>query len=394
MKKTDLAFRLAFVLLILGMGASAYLTVHHTQLTYGLAEGSSICNLGGSFDCDTVNTSRFSEIFNVPVAAIALVGFFVQLLFLLGSRFLGSQEQGKPGRFFFYLSVVDAFAALGLALVSSFVLKNFCLFCVGLYVIILLKLVCSYVLLSGKPQLMSDLSSLVFPVSADEKSYGILVLLFTIPVGALIFNGMIKESLTGGADIDKMVKRSVVEWQNGQAQQFTFTRPPDFGDADAPNTIVEFSDFQCPACKRASKGIHMFMKLNSSKVKFYYENFPLDSTCNDKAGPVHKYACMFAKVGICARAQGKFREAHDWIFENQEFLNESKIKELTTLLGLDQGAFDQCFASGDTLEIIKQQIQAGEKAGVRGTPSVFFNGRLLPAGGLLPVLNKALDLSP
>ena len=103
----------------------------------------------------------------------------------------------------------------------------------------------------------------------------------------------------------------------------------------------------------------------------------------------HDQACLFAKAALCGNAQGKFVETHDWIFEHQDVLDSSVMESLINDVKLDKSQFESCLVNPDTLKEIETELDRGKLAGVEGTPSVFVNGRLLPAGFMIPVLERA-----
>lgn len=103
-------------------------------------------------------------------------------------------------------------------------------------------------------------------------------------------------------------------------------------------------------------------------VKLVYKNFPLRN---------HKYASMASEAALSAGKQGKFWEFHDKLFENYSRLNEGKIREIAVELGLDLVRFEEGMKARDVNVLIKRDINEGSSAGVRGTPTIFVNGKLL-----------------
>lgn len=99
-----------------------------------------------------------------------------------------------------------------------------------------------------------------------------------------------------------------------------------------------------------------------------FKNFPLRS---------HKFADEAARAALAAHKQGKFWEYHEKIFENYRSLSEAKLQKFANDLQLDMNKFNQDMNSSEVLNIIKRDINEGIKAGVRGTPSIFINGKLL-----------------
>lgn len=137
------------------------------------------------------------------------------------------------------------------------------------------------------------------------------------------------------------------------------------GPAAAKVTIVEFSDFQCPYCKRGKETVDEVMKAYPNDVKFVFKHLPL---------PFHPQARPGARAAVAAMRQGKFWEMHDALFENQEKLGEAFYLEQAKKLNLDLEKFKKDMASTETEEFIKADEEAAKKLGIGGTPSFAVNG--------------------
>ncbi len=140
------------------------------------------------------------------------------------------------------------------------------------------------------------------------------------------------------------------------------------GSKDAPVTIIEFSDFQCPYCSRFNTQALPSIEKNyieTGKAKLVFMNFPLG---------FHQYAQKAAEASECAHEQGKFWPYHDKLFENQAALDIASLKRYAKELGLDQAKFDKCVDSGETADKVSKDVSSGQQFGVTGTPSFFING--------------------
>lgn len=152
---------------------------------------------------------------------------------------------------------------------------------------------------------------------------------------------------------------------------------PSLGNPNAPVTIVEFSDFQCPYCGRFFANTLGPLKekyVKTGKVRFVYRDFPLAS--------IHTEATGAAEAAACANDQGKFWEYHDTIFQNQPTLSAANYKQWAKDLGLNAAAFNQCVDSRKYADEVQKDFNDGRKAGVSGTPTFFINGKILV--GALP----------
>lgn len=138
------------------------------------------------------------------------------------------------------------------------------------------------------------------------------------------------------------------------------------GTANAPVTIVEFTDFQCPSCAKTQPLLEEIVKEYADKVRLVVRDYPLQQ---------HANAMKAAEAAEAAREQGKYWEYITLLFQNQDALGEEKLKEYATRLGLDRKKFDEALESGKYSDKIKRDIQDGYKVGVNSTPTVFINGK-------------------
>ena len=160
---------------------------------------------------------------------------------------------------------------------------------------------------------------------------------------------------------------------------------PMMGDANAPVTIVEFSDFECPFCgKFYSETLRQLKNeyIDTGKVKLIYRDFPLD---------FHQNAQKAAEAAECADDQEKFWEMHDVIFENQRSLSVSSLKQFAGQIGLDTGEFNSCLDSGKHSGEVQNDFREGASYGVSGTPSFFINGIQLVGAQPFSAFKQIID---
>jgi len=159
------------------------------------------------------------------------------------------------------------------------------------------------------------------------------------------------------------------------------------GDKDAPVTILEFSDYQCPYCGRHHETMKKIMETYPGKVKWEYKHFPLDS--------MHPYARIAAEGAECAGDQDKFWEYTDLLYANQKSINSEFIPKLAVQLDLNMDDFTSCISSGKYKEKIASDTKEGQAKGVRGTPGNFVNGVELrgavPFDQMKAAIEKALN---
>jgi len=141
------------------------------------------------------------------------------------------------------------------------------------------------------------------------------------------------------------------------------------GSADAPVTILEFGDFQCPFCGKVQPVLQDLLDRYKGKVKLAYRDFPLSQ--------IHQHAEMAAEASRCALNQGKYWEMHDAMFADQVKLDKADLVKTAASLGIDQDSFESCLKSGKYKAMVEEDIEAGSHAGVNATPTFFINGEFL-----------------
>lgn len=196
----------------------------------------------------------------------------------------------------------------------------------------------------------------------------------------------------GGATLDQ-VKDRIVEFLQGQKMEMrrqeylaelkkkykttVALKPPKIevgkgalpmrGKKDAPVTIVMFSDYECPFCKRSEAVVDQVTETYKDKVQLYYRDFPL---------PFHANAKPASNASRCANAQGKFWEYHNKLMASAD-LSKDNLKKLATETGLDAAKFNECVDKETYKKDVEVDITAGEAVGIDGTPAFFINGRRL-----------------
>lgn len=164
------------------------------------------------------------------------------------------------------------------------------------------------------------------------------------------------------------------------------------GKKDAPVTIVEFSDFQCPFCRNFAKDTLPQLKkeyIDTGKARLVYRDFPLS---------FHPGAIPAAQGAECAKEQGKFWEMHDTLFAEQgkqgtgtiQFTVDD-IKKWAVQSGVNAAKFNQCLDSGKYKQEVEKDIADGTAAGVSGTPSTFINGRIVVGAQPFSALKVIID---
>jgi protein-disulfide isomerase len=144
------------------------------------------------------------------------------------------------------------------------------------------------------------------------------------------------------------------------------TRDHAQGPADAPVTLVEYGDYECPHCGRAYPIVKEVQRRLGSKLRFVFRNFPLSES--------HPHAQHAAEAAEGAAGHGKFWEMHDALYEHQSALDDAYLIGYAVKLGLDGKAFEQELHAHAHKSRVREDFMSGVRSGVNGTPTFFING--------------------
>jgi protein-disulfide isomerase len=190
------------------------------------------------------------------------------------------------------------------------------------------------------------------------------------------YRAFVGELRKAGPRVDMMI----------DAPRYTVEVAPDdpvLGDAKAPVTVVEFSDFQCPFCRQVMPTLKKLREVYGDRVRIVWKDFPLTS--------IHPQAFKAAEAAHCAREQSKFWEYHDRLFENQGALDADFLKKYAADTGLDAAKFNTCLDTAKYAERVQAQMGVGNQLGVSSTPSMFVNGRMVSGAQPFEVFTAIID---
>jgi protein-disulfide isomerase len=155
------------------------------------------------------------------------------------------------------------------------------------------------------------------------------------------------------------------------------------GPADAPVTLLEYGDYECPFCGAAYPIIKEVQSRMGDRLRFVFRNFPISTS--------HPHAEQAAEAAEAAAAQGRFWEMHDLLYEHQKHLDEADLHRYAEQLGLDVGSFDEDSAAHVHAERVREDFMSGVRSGVNGTPTFYINGARHDGGYDLESLLAALE---
>ncbi|OGX38927.1 MAG: hypothetical protein A3C53_02340 [Omnitrophica WOR_2 bacterium RIFCSPHIGHO2_02_FULL_68_15] len=377
------ALGLCAVLSLIGIGLAGYLTYLHFGLLRGELLGGAACSGTGAFNCHAVTGGAWGSLLGVPLSLWGILGYVAILALALWGQHSAESATQAAG---LVTVVASLFVAADVFLfgVMAFVIRRYCLFCLLTYAVNLLVLFSAWRALAAPwsaavPQAARALAALL-PSGRRPVSW--------------LFWGMMVTGLVGAAGVHAaatFMSRGTLGSIRGQIRDYIIKQPrlsvntegdPTLGPAEAPIQLVEFSDFFCPACQRASKINVIILSNHRSDVSFRFKHYPLDAACNDKIPrSVHPGACQVAAASECAHLQGRFWEFHDLVFEKVGAYPLGGVERDAEQLGLDMARFRACLESGEGMEAVKRDIAEAGKIGVPSTPTYVVNG--VPMTGAL-----------
>ncbi len=174
-------------------------------------------------------------------------------------------------------------------------------------------------------------------------------------------------------EVDSVVEPPRVAVEPGNA--------PRRGPAQAPVTIVEFSDYQCPYCRRVAPTVREVLSRYGDRVSFVFKDLPLS---------IHPQAAKAAEAARCAGEQGRYWDYHDALFAASA-LHDAIFEELARSIGLNVGRFQECLASRRQRAAVEADVRQAQALGISGTPAFLINGILLSGAQPLEAFTRIID---
>ncbi len=179
-----------------------------------------------------------------------------------------------------------------------------------------------------------------------------------------------KLSLLGSAG--SLSNKPVILPTEGAYFQIPIEGKPFLGPSDAPITIIEFGDYECPFCAQAAQVMRQLMDKYPGKIKFVFWDFPLEN--------IHDYALGAALSANCANEQGRYWTMHDYFFAHQDRLDPESIQEYAASVGMEMDAFNECLETNRYQNAIQAGVDLAKSIGVQGTPTFAVNGHIVQNG--------------
>jgi len=189
-----------------------------------------------------------------------------------------------------------------------------------------------------------------------------------------------------GAEVS--VRQSDPESANTSQQVVRYDVPVDddpiLGSENAPITIIEFSDYECPYCRQWHSEVYsQLIDTYSDQIRFVYRDFPLES--------IHPNANSAAEAANCAHKQGVFWDYHDMLFSNEKGLGSTAYLEYASQLEIDQAAFQECIETDRYQAEVQADFEFAADLGVRSTPTFFINGIAVVGAQPFEIFQQVID---
>ncbi len=368
---------------VVGMAVSVELTLVHHRAYRHRTSG---CDISERVSCSKVALTKESEFLGVPISVWGLCtyfGFAVLGVWALRRRGNGSWPWG--------LVTWGAAGTVGYSVYLAYVAygryRLVCLWCTALYVVNVLLLGVGILALVRRRlgpvrALVQDIRYLA---ERPVVTAGLALVALTVAAGLVAYypSPGTKGPPVVQVDISKSVmahppgrrSRPVARGRARQELPLVDSDTPVKGPEDAPIIVVEFSDYECPFCRKAHENVAAALQKYPRRIRLAHRHFPLDSKCNPLIhGKFHEHSCVAARAAICAQEQGKFWEMHELLFAHPRSHTASGLRRLAERCGLDVAAFERCLSAERTRKRLARDISLGIQLKLRGTPTFFLEG--------------------
>ena len=366
-----------------------FLSVSSTSLLFRLCSS-------GIFNCDRVNSSPYSSVFGVPLAALGLIFYLSVLVLLIMVR--AAHDNGFQKRFIyvllFWISVLSVAAVFPLAYISAFTLATFCLYCMLTWVanvLILLAVLSGITSLenAGIRQALVSVHRHGFPFFGKIREH-----LFHI-LQVCIVLGIISTSIVVLSEYFN-VRGRIMRIENGIRMEEDILAnfyqrepvridlkgiPVMYGNPRAKVTIVEYFNFDCGVCRSASPLLKSLVEKYDGKVKLYLKNFPLDRKCNPfirEEG--NGFACKAALVSIALRRSSAYKSFVEYLMASSVPLSPPLLNVAMGNSGVTRDKLRKLMSEQEARRILISEIKETSQFNPDGTPTFVVNGRPLPSG--------------
>jgi len=323
------------------------------------------CMVDEVVDCAAPALSEQAYFLGLPVPAWAIATYLLVLCMGLLSLLVRRKPWSHASDYVLPVAAWSVAYSAYLAWVSAFQLETYCAWCAGLYAVNTGLLFASFMVSPRRGWLGRRMEDLRWLFSDPVKAAAAVLILVLAGASLAAYNTVSEKD------------RSIVEFPGGI--QLDLSQDPVLGAYRAPITIIEFSDFECPACRKMHEVVSLLLKEYRGKVRVVQKSYPLDSQCNPgMSWRMHPHACDAAYAAECAFRQGEYREYSEKLWTAQD-LGRDALVEMAAEQGMDKDEFVSCMESEETRQAVLADIAAGDKLGLQATPT-FVSGNFMFTG--------------
>jgi protein-disulfide isomerase len=366
---------LALILSALGAALSLVTLYIHNRLAADQGDYTSFCDVSAELSCDLVLGSGYASFLGIPVAGWALASYAASALLAFALLRAGAEMLPRIATAFVALTGAMLAISLYFLAISTLVIGVACPMCLSLDAV-------NVALFATAVAVARIARSATFSPRSPLLVAGALTA--AAIVALVVFQGP-GDAASGPLTVDRIrredprfyawyVSQPVTEMPLGESAGQS---------AKATNvdiTVVEFSDFECPHCRRAYLDLSEVIASDPG-VRVIHRNFPLHPDCNPKVeAKIHVNACGAAVAAECASRLGNGDAYNRVLFSHQDALGRDALVGYAREVGIDGDAFTACLGSPEASAAVAEDVRQGAAAGVESTPTFFINGRIIKGG--------------
>jgi protein-disulfide isomerase/uncharacterized membrane protein len=378
------------ILATIGLFSAIWSLINHVKVNYSLETQESFCDISATVSCSIIERSSWSKFLGIPIASYGILFFTTIILLTLLYR------KESFWKISFALAILSSLISVVLFLIAKFIVESICLLCIISYFSNFGLLLITYCHIK-KDGIVNSISTganslLRLPlelISENSNSNFLLIILIIISSfislwGLPLF---IKSKLSQPTILRDEIKRQSIfsEWSQRPIEKIDINYEGSgkdyfLGSKNAQIIIVEFFDFECPACQRSFFELSKLVEKYPSKIQLVLKNYPLDSDCNNSVEyGMHEYACFSAVLARCAGEQEQFWPVAKALFSDKHFNVTSRLQfknsVLSAVLGVDKTKLDKCLNNNHQSNYVSKDIKQGDSIKLQFTPTVLINGR-------------------
>lgn len=375
----------AFIFALIGFGISWYMLSHTIEIQYGIRETPSFCSISSFIDCDAASASSYSHTFGIPNAAFGMALYGLLIFLILTGILYNTLYLWLQTTFAFILVSLALLSSVYLAFISVFVIKTLCILCVADYCVnLVLFILLKKSLNTGIISSIKESYRITRELLQSRENGNLAYLFHTKLTGLLIIIAClaapsIKKAHLLDENMALMYQKYIEYYENQNPVSIDIQNSPVWGNKQAKVTLVEFADYECPACRASFIPIKMVLPQYRDTIQFVFKHFPLS---------YHEKAYPASHASLCAQEQGKFWEYHAKLFQGELSLHE--FENYAHQLNLNMDNFKTCMASNKFKSTIEKDIAQGSTIGVQGTPTLYLNGKQIKGKITVQFLNQLL----